>query len=73
MKLKKRESRAEEDLARYCAKCGTPLPSNHKQKNCDSCNREDSDNFRKGVAIAVGTPVLIGLVKRVLPKIIKKF
>lgn len=73
MKLKKGEPRAEEDLVRYCAKCGTPLPSKHKQKNCDFCNREDANTLLKGLAIFGGTTSLFGLVKWVLPKIIKKF
>ena len=73
MKLKKGESRAEEDLVRNCAKCGTPLPSNHEQKNCDSCNRKESGQIRNVAFIILGgIGGLLGLGKYVLPKIIKK-
>lgn len=71
MKFKKSELRAEEDLVRYCSKCRTELPSNHKQKNCDSCNREDANKMRNGIFAVIGSGLIL-LGKVVLPKIIKK-
>lgn len=74
MKFKKGELKAEEDLVRYCSKCGCPLPSNHKQKKCDSCNREDASKLHNLISIVLaGLGGVYGFGKFVLPKIIKKF
>lgn len=71
MKFKKGEHKAKEYSVRYCEKCGCPLPSEHKQKYCDSCNREDANKWRNIFSIVFGLLAMIGL-KIGLPRIIKK-
>lgn len=59
---------------RYCKKCGTPLPSTWKYKQCESCRLEHANKRRAAVGAAgagLGADLAM-LGKKALPLLKKK-
>lgn len=71
MKAKNKDfSGAASEQLRFCKVCHCELPSKHRGKKCDACNRESAKRWRELGTAALGTLGLAALA--VVPKITKK-
>ena len=65
--MTKREKTSKE---RYCKKCGTPLPSTWKHKQCEGCRLEHANERRAAAGVAVAGILAAG--KKAMPLIKEK-